>query len=100
MVRMSGEIEPEARLFVRESLAFGPFAGGDQRWSPGHSLAFLLAEERHLGGGTLGFFGVLQRRSDGGKQARAASFDSVKGAGANQCFDRAPIDVPLVDATG
>ena len=98
MVRMSGEIEAEACLFVREALAFAPFAGHDQRRSGGGAVASLLAEERHLSRGALGFFCVLQRRADRGKQARAPRIDRVECAGANECFDRASIDVALVDA--
>ena len=53
-----------------------------------------LAEQRHLRRGALGL--LVEHRADRSDQAGAACIDGVEGAGADQRFDRAAVD--LVDA--
>src|SRR6266567_9305835 len=97
-VRMTRQIEAQARLLVGQALAVDPLPGFDQLRSSRRVLVGVIAKERDLRGGSLGFFGELQRGTNRREQARPPLVDRVERAGTDQRLDRAPVDGALVDA--
>ena len=97
MVRMSRQVVPETRLFVREPLALAPLAHDRERMA-GRGAAGVVAEQRHLGRRALGALGVIHRWPHRRDQARPARVDRVERTGANERLDGAPVHRALVDA--
>ena len=95
---MSGEIEAQARLLVRQAFVVAPLARLDQLRLRVGVLGAVIAEERNLRRRPLGSLGLIERNTDGGEQACAPLVDRVECASPNQRLDRAPARDALVDA--
>ena len=95
--RVPGKIEAERDLFFRQLLPLGParhFAV--LRTVLGLRRAVEDVEQADLHGVALGLLGRFHGDTDRGDQARPVIVEHVEGAGANQRFDRAPVDHALV----
>jgi hypothetical protein len=91
------QVKAERGLFLGQLLAVGP-GRGLHVLGRGHQVGIVTAEQADLVGRGRGLAGRFHREADRRQQDRAVDAEAIHGAGADQGFDGAAVDLLAVHA--